>query len=222
MSRQRTPRVVAELGRPETPEETAARKAENSRKYRGAKTVNNLVFSLLVTVALVVVIVLAVPRSETPILQSVDYSSVADTAQESFPQPLANPDLPDSWSSNRADVGEVGGVQTWNIGLISPSNQFIGITQGVDANETWVAQQLKSSLASSTVTVDGIEWTVYDNRDNTDRFGNVHYALATVAGASTFLLFGTANEDEFTAVAESISDDIVANGDGASSEEGNR
>lgn len=217
MSRQRPPRVVAELGRPETPEETAARKAENSRKYRGAKTVNNLVFSLLVTVGLVVVIVLAVPRSDNSMLESVDYSSVAETAQNAYPQPLANPDLPGSWSSNRADVGKTGGVQSWNIGLITPSDQFIGITQGFNANETWVATQLKSSLASSTVTIDGIEWTVYDNRGNTDRHGNVHYALSTVAGESTFLIFGTASDDEFVTVAESISEDVAAN-----SEEGNR
>ncbi|PWC08491.1 DUF4245 domain-containing protein [Mycetocola zhujimingii] len=211
MSRQRPPRVVAELGRPETPEETAARKAENSRKYRGAKTVNNLVYSLLVTVGLVAVIVLAVPRSDTPVYESVDYNSVAEEAQNSYPQPLANPDLPDSWTSNRADVGKTGGVRSWNIGLISPSDQFIAITQGFDANETWVAQQLKQSLASSTESIAGIEWTVYDNRDDTDGYGNVHYALTTVAGDSTFLIFGTGSEPEFRAVAEAISGDVTAN-----------
>ena len=211
MSRQRPPRVVAELGRPETPEETAARKAENSRKYRGAKTVNNLVYSLLVTVGLVVIIVLAVPRSNAPIFESVDYSAVAEKAQESHAQPLANPDLPDSWSSNRADVGKTGEVQSWNIGLITPSDQFIGITQGFDANETWVAQQLKQSLASETQMISGIEWTVYDNRADTDGYGNVHYALTTVAGDSTFLIFGTGSEAEFTSVAEAISGDVAAN-----------
>ncbi|MCP2030324.1 hypothetical protein L1277_000388 [Okibacterium sp. HSC-33S16] len=211
MSRQRPPRVVAELGRPETPEETAARKAENSRKYRGAKTVNNLVYSLLVTVALVVIIVLAVPRTDSSMLESVDYSAVQASAQEAYPQPLANPDLPGSWSANRADVNKTDGVQTWNIGLITPSDQFIGITQGIDANETWMAQQLKKSLASSTVTIDGLEWTVYDNRDKADRYGNVHYALATVAGDSTFLVYGTAKDAEFVTVAQSISDDVAAN-----------
>ncbi|MFU8946349.1 DUF4245 domain-containing protein [Mycetocola zhadangensis] len=211
MSRQRTPRVVAELGRPETPAETAVRKAENSRKYRSAKTVNNLVYSLLVTVALVVIIVLAVPRSDQSMLAEVDYSSVAATAQQSYAQPLANPDLPGSWSSNRADVSKTDGVQSWNIGLITPSDQYIGITQGIDANETWTAQQLKKSLATSTITVDGIEWTVYDNRGDTKNRGNVHYAFATVAGDSTFLLYGTAKDDEFVTVAESISDDVAAN-----------
>jgi hypothetical protein len=49
MPRAKAKRVVAELGRPETPEEEAARRAENSRLYRQRKTVNNLVYSLIVT-----------------------------------------------------------------------------------------------------------------------------------------------------------------------------
>jgi hypothetical protein len=36
-------RVVAELGRPETPEETAARKAESSRVYRSSQNFRNLI-----------------------------------------------------------------------------------------------------------------------------------------------------------------------------------
>ena len=56
------PRIVAELGRPETASETAARKAENSRLYRQRKTVNNLTLSLLVSLGMVLLIVLIVPR----------------------------------------------------------------------------------------------------------------------------------------------------------------
>ena len=37
MAEAEPPRVVAELGRPETPEETAARKAENSRSTASAR-----------------------------------------------------------------------------------------------------------------------------------------------------------------------------------------
>jgi hypothetical protein len=45
-------RVVAELGRPETPAETAARKAESSRLHRQRQTVNNLVYSLIATLGI--------------------------------------------------------------------------------------------------------------------------------------------------------------------------
>jgi len=210
MSPRRPPRVVAELGRPETPEETAARKAENSQNYRKRKTINNLVYSLLVCVALVIVIALAVPRADNSLLAEVDYRAVAAEAQDSSDHPLADPELPGSWSANRAETDSAGGVASWNIGLITPSDEYIGITQGFDANETWLSQQLKQSAASSTRTVDGIEWTVYDNRDRDD-VGNVEYALTTEAGASTFVVFGTATDDEFLTVTSALTDQVQAN-----------
>jgi hypothetical protein len=210
MSPRRPPRVVAELGRPETPEETAARKAENSQNYRKRKTVNNLVYSLLVCVALVIVIALAVPRADKSLLSEVDYRAVAAEAQTSADHPLADPELPGSWSSNRAETDSSGGVSSWNIGLITPSDQFIGITQGFDANETWLSQQLGQSAASTTRTIDGIEWTVYDNRERDD-VGNVEYALTTEAGASTFVVFGTAGDDEFRTVTSALTEQVRAN-----------
>ena len=212
-SNRRQPRVVAELGRPETPEETAARKAEGSLNYRKRKTINNLVYSLLVCVALVIIIALAVPRSDTSLLQEVDYRTVAAEAQATTDHTLADPELPGSWSANRAETDKAGGVSSWNIGLISPSDQFIGITQGFDANETWLSQQLRQSAASSTVTIDGVEWTVYDNRERDD-VGNVEYALTTEAGSSTFILFGTATDEEFLAVASALADQVQANDEG--------
>ena len=41
------PAIVAELGRPETPDETAERKAETSRKHRAGQTTFNLVVALI-------------------------------------------------------------------------------------------------------------------------------------------------------------------------------
>src|SRR6478735_6355945 len=95
------PAVVAELGRPETPEETAARKAQNSANHRNRQTVNNLVYSLLATLALVAVIVLVVPRGNpTADAPAIDYAKVAQEAQGSEPDPLLVPKLPAGWKAN--------------------------------------------------------------------------------------------------------------------------
>lgn len=210
MSSRRQPRVVAELGRPETPQETAERKAENSRNYRKRKTINNLVYSLLVCVGVVLVIALAVPRADNSLLREVDYSAVAAEAQSSTEHILANPELPGSWSANRAETDKTGGVSSWNLGLITPDKAYIGIVQGFDANETWLSQQLRQQAATSTITVDGVEWTVYDNRGRED-VGNMEYALTTESGASTFIVFGTADGDEFLTVASALADQVSAN-----------
>lgn len=210
MSSRKAPRVVAELGRPETPEETAARKAQDSRNYRSRKTVNNLVYSLLATLVVVLVVVLVVPRSDTSLVKPVDYHQVATQTQAGLDVPLADPVLPDAWRANAATwrTGGNGQVPSWYIGLLTPSDQFIGLTQALNANPTWLADQLQSQPASGTTVIDGVTWDVYRNaRPATDR-GNFDYALVTMAGTSTYLLVGTAPEGEFAVLARALSGQI--------------
>ncbi|HEY2557909.1 MAG TPA: DUF4245 domain-containing protein [Diaminobutyricibacter sp.] len=202
----RPPAVVAELGRPETPEETAERKAENSRNHRNRQTVNNLVLSLIATVAVVALIVLFVPRGQSPSAQSVDYKSIAAQAKGAEPDPLLTPDVPGGWSSNAAELRTKtpDGVDAWYIGLITPSKEYIGIMQGFKANDSWLATQVNRSLVSSTKTICGLQWDVYDNRNSGQDNGNVDYALATKAGSSTLVVFGTAQNAEFDTVTNSL------------------
>lgn len=117
----KAPRVVAELGRPETPDETASRLTENSRKYRAHKTVNNLVLSLIATVVTVLVIVLIVPRSDTPIERDIDVSQIAASVQSGQSEHIVNPTLPDGWRANAATWHGSGSddVASWYIGLLT-------------------------------------------------------------------------------------------------------
>lgn len=212
----RAPRIVAELGRPETPEETAVRLAENSRLYRSRKTVNNLVLSLLATLAAVLVLVLVVPRSDTPIDRSVDYRTVISQVQPGVAEPLVSPELPDGWRANAAEwrAGAGDKVQSMYIGLLTPEDQFIGLNQGIDANPSWVSEQLQGSPASETVTIDGVVWDVYRNAAPENEHGNFDYALVTSAGASTYLLIGTADEAEFEELAGELAEPITRNAAG--------
>ncbi|MFB2556559.1 DUF4245 domain-containing protein [Herbiconiux liangxiaofengii] len=212
MAKSTEPREVAELGRPETPEETAARKAEQSRLYRDRKTLRNLLYALLVSVGLVAAIIIVVPRPEQSMLADVDYRQVAVSAQASMPVPLAVPDLPAEWTSNAAELrsGTADGVVSWYIGLISPTDQYVGLSQAIDANPTWLADQVARGLASGVVTLDGVEWTVYDNRARTtDEVGNAEYALTAESGASTYVVFGSADPDEIEQVATAIAANVL-------------
>ena len=203
---QRHPRVVAELGRPETPEETAARKAENSRKHRQRQTLKNLVLALAASLGVVFIIVLLVPRSDGPIDRDVDVAAVARQAQLGQEEQLAVPTLPDGWSSNAAElrVNDVDGVTAWYIGYLTPSDEYVGMYQGFDANPTWVADQLSRTIATGVTTIDGVEWTVYDNRQSNADVGNARYGLVTEAGTSTFVLIGTATTEEFETLATAL------------------
>lgn len=207
----KAPAVVAELGRPETPEETAARKAQNSANHRNRQTVNNLVYSLIATVALVVLIVLMVPRGNpTATMDPIDYATIAQQAEGAEPDPLLVPKLPSDWSSNSAELRTrtADRVDSWYIGLLTPKGQYIGIVQGFEANDSWVAEQVNRSMIAGTREIDGVRWDIYDNRASTGNTGNVEYALTTKAGASSIVVFGTADDDEFRTVASALAGQI--------------
>ena len=207
MSKQ--PKIVAELGRPETPEETFARKQENSRLYRSRKTINNLVYSLLVTVGLVAAVYFLVPRADGEPNWQVDYVAQSEIASQSLGEPLLVPAMPEQWRANAAELRNAtnGQVTSWYIGFITPSDKFIAFNEAFDANETWVANELKDYPATGTVTIDGQQWTVYDNRSMNDA-GNVEYAMVTTLGRSTVVLYGTADDAEFEQLATSITADL--------------
>jgi hypothetical protein len=198
--------VVAELGRPETPAETAARTAQSAADRRSHQTVTNLIYSLIAVLALVLVIVLMVPRSAPPLDDHVDYAKVAAQGQGTEPDALASPVLPSSWSANSAQLrsDNPNGIDSWYIGLITPSQKYLGFTQGFKANQTWLSDQTAQSSKTGSVTLDGVKWTIYDNRTTSRDVGNVKYAMSTTAGASTYLLVGTASIDEFHTVATAL------------------
>ncbi|MGR2751263.1 DUF4245 domain-containing protein [Agromyces arachidis] len=208
----REPRVVAELGRPETPEETAARKADDAARRRQRQTVRNLVGSLLASLAVVAIIVLLVPRSDGPIERDIDVPSVAAQAQVGIEQPLAVPDLPEGWRSNAAELRDdrADGVTAWYAGYLTPSDEYVGMYQGLAANPTWTADLLANTIATGVTTIDGVEWTVYDNRESAADVGNARYALIAEAGDSTFVLLGTAPTAEFETLARAVAPAIDA------------
>ena len=207
MSKQ--PKIVAELGRPETPEETFARKQENSRLYRSRKTINNLVYSLLVTVGLVAAVYFLVPRADGEPNWQVDYVAQSEIASKSLGEPLLVPAMPEQWRANAAELRNAtnGQVTSWYIGFITPKDKFIAFNEAFDANETWISNELKDYPATGTKNIDGQEWTIYDNRSYKDA-GNVQYALVTTSGRSTVVLFGTADDAEFDQLATSITADL--------------
>lgn len=186
-----------------TAEEIREAKAANSRAHRAAQTTRNLVWALVATLLVVLALVLVVVRPDMPPADPIDYATIAAQSQPQADAPLVVPVLPEKWSANRAQLGADGDVQTWYVGFVTPSTQFIALTQGIAANSTWVDNVLERARPTGAVTIDGTEWTVYDHRDAKDT-GNCAYALVTEAGDSTYVLYGTASDDEFALLAQSI------------------
>jgi hypothetical protein len=208
----RPSRVVAELGRPETPEETEARVAEGRRLRRQRQNARNLVYSLLACVVLVVVIVLAVPRGAPPERPAVDYRSLASQSQGSVDRPLLAPATPSTWKANAAELRTADGVTSWYVGFVLPKNEFLSYTEGLNGNSTWLADQLDSAAAGGTTTVGGLPWRVYDQRSLGDAAGNVAYALATRIGTTDLVVAGTATPAEARALATALAAQAASKG----------
>lgn len=213
---EKPPVVVAELGRPETPEENAARRAENSRKHRAKQTTANLVWALAASLGVVLVLVLIVVRPDMPATAPIDYATIAGQAQSNLEQELVTPVLPDGWTANRAELQrDPGGSLTWYIGFLTPGGEFIALEQGVGVEggagvgSGWLTTLLGSAQPTGTERIAGVEWQVFDQRE-ADVSDNFAYSLYTATDESQYLLHGSASDGEFALLASAIVAEIPA------------
>lgn len=204
-----SPRIVAEIGRAETPDETAARKAESSRVYRASQNTRNLIAALVVTIAVVVVIIFAVPRGTPPAAEPIDVAAVAERIGAAEGRTAIAPEMSEGWLVNRAAIESEGSVRAWTI-VYAPADEnergFLRIAQGFDADEAWTARVLSGAAPESTLTVDGIRWDRYAL--DPSRTGNVSVALATTAGPDTVLIYGAADDQKLEEAAAAVSADV--------------
>jgi hypothetical protein len=203
----KAPRVVAELGRPETPEETAARKAEFSSAYRSSQNTRNLIAALLVTLALVLVIVFAVPRGSLPPQKAVDVAGVAKSVSQTEDRLVIVPDVPAKWLANAASV-EGDSVRAWTIVYVpDEASGFLRISQGFDADPAWPTRVLQGADVGGSVTIDGVVWDVYDIPDPA-RAGNISVALSTQSGADTVMVYGSTDQKTAELAAAAVADQV--------------
>ena len=189
------------------PAQEAAPTVEERRAARRAnQTTFNLVIALIASLGIVVLLVAVVVRPDLT-RPSVDYREVGAGAQGSLAEPILVPDLPDGWSANRAEIfaDPADGVPRWDVGFLTPEGDYIRLVQGIDANPSWLADQVKSARAGGVENFGGLSWDSYDRRDVADP-GNVEFALVTTADTSTIVLSGTASDEEFAVLAKAVAD----------------
>lgn len=201
-------RIVAELGRPETPDEMAARKAESARAHRANQTTRNLVLALLASLVVVAFIVLVVVRPNQDLVKPVDYHAVASQAQQTVSEKLADPSLPKTWKANDAELKSGNGKAiTWYIGLITAKQQFIALEQGINTGSSWFRSVVGKAPVTGHVTIDGVRWTVYNQRHSANQ-GNFGYSLTGTIAGSNFVLHGSAGNAEFAQLATALEQEL--------------
>lgn len=158
--------------------------------------------------ACMVVVLLAlafVPRPENEFDRVVDYAATAEAVQDGADFTLAVPTLPEGWVSNEASYDLYGTPEltTWYVSFVGPEQQWVSLRQvagtsegGTNAN--WVKNQLgDDALQVRTEDVAGTQFLVYESRSGDQAY------VGDVDG-STVVLFGTAQWDSFTAIAQEV------------------
>ena len=202
----RTDRVVAELGRPETPDETAARKAESSRIYRSSQTFRNLLAALIATLVVVAVVFFGVPRGEPVQPDKIDVAEVSDRLSTAYDRTVISPDVPDSWRVNAAQL-EGDDVSAFTIVYAFGGTSALRVAQAFEPDPSWASRTLSGETPDGTETIDGITWDRYEIGDPS-RAGNISYALSTTAGTDTVMIYGSTDADTAALAAASVADQI--------------
>jgi len=203
------PRIVAELGRPETPEETAARKEASSRAYRSSQTVRSLVAALIATLAIVAVIVFAVPRGEPASAPHVDVAAIAADVEAEMGGPVIVPEVGGFWRVNAAELTG-GATVVWDVTLAPAAEDergFIKLAQAFDADSRWAPQRLNGVAPTDTTTIAGRTWDVYEIGEAGEK-RNITYAIGTQAGDDYVLLYGSRTAASTAELAESLTPQI--------------
>ncbi|MFM5905095.1 MAG: DUF4245 domain-containing protein [Micrococcales bacterium] len=181
-------------------------------KRRAKQTLINLLLSLAATSAIVLALVLAVPRSDTNLIKPVDYVSVAQSAATSSGKPVLVPELlgQDWWSNSaRWNNSSVDGVANWYVGFVGPKNQYLGLTQAFDSNPTWMALKLGQTEFTGKTTIGGLVWEIYQNPEVSSPPKTMDYVMVTNQGADQIFIYGTASKTEFRQFAQLVQAQIA-------------
>lgn len=178
--------------------------SDAAAKRRAKQTVRNLILSLIVTSGLVAAIYLGVPRDDSNRITPVDYQTIAVSASESLGSQALSPEIPADWWANAARVENTLGVSTWYVGFVTESNQYIGLTQVFETNPSWEAEMLAGNFFDSEVQLAGLTWEIWPTLNPSTPRGTKEYLLLHRNGTEVVVIYGTANTDDFEALASAI------------------
>ncbi|WP_119697147.1 DUF4245 family protein [Microbacterium halotolerans] len=194
----------------QTAEDIAAQKAARSAAYRNSQNVRNLIIALGVTLLIVVVVILGVPRGTPSERPEIDVAAIAANAEEAYDHTPLVADLSTGWGVNAAEVSP-STVVSWKVVHLTPDEKdYVTLLQGFDGDETWAAQELSGARADDTTTIDGVQWSVYDI-GGTQNDSPVSYAIGTALSDGYVLLYGSASADATAEMASLLSDQIRDN-----------
>lgn len=182
--------------------------SDSAAQRRAKQTVRNLILSLLVTLGLTFAIVLGVPRDDSNMITAVDYVQIAQEAESALGQTVVAPIIPTDWWANAARVDNDLEVQSWYVGFVTADNQYIGLSQSFDSNPSWLALKLQGNWQEGELLAGGETWEIWPTLKPSNPPGTKEYALVRKDETSVVVIYGTASQEDFLTLAESITAEL--------------
>jgi Protein of unknown function (DUF4245) len=167
---------------------------------RANASVIGMIIALVVSVAAFLPIVLMNPSPKSDGYRpNINVSAVAQNAADVAGFTPAAPETGDTFRANYArwESGTASGVPTWEVGYLTPKESFIGLVQTAQANPTWLLQQTHNAPVTGKRTAGGLDWELRDT-------GKGEKSMVLVHRGTTVVLTGTAQLDEFSALADAV------------------
>jgi len=185
--------------------------SDSAARHRARQTVINLVLALAACVALVVVITVTLPRDESNRIKEVAYSSVVTEAANSSKLDLVSVKLPVNWWCNLAQLttNNIDTVPVFKAGFVGSDTKYIGYTQALNANPTWLALGLNGMTQTGSKTYAGHSWDIYESVIKHDPKKTMDYVMvlkytSRTSNENYVLLYGVAEPSEFDFFAKQI------------------
>ena len=151
-----------------TPAPAGNKALKRLRDYSAA----NMVYSLLAVFALVFAWWVLMPNPDGVQRREAEVVPVARYAAEQSDFPIWTPQdaLSETWTANFANYEIFAGELSWRIGLVTPDEKYVELSQTADASSEWTKTLIEKAggeVGTRTVTgPDGPqEWTVHEGEE---------------------------------------------------------
>jgi hypothetical protein len=158
------------------------------------QTVADMVRSLAVVLGVVAIVLLVTWRPQPDPVKVVDITPFAQVAssQATF-TPLRIPAVLNEYQPTSArwePTQESEGEPVWFLGYVTPSGEYVQISQSTTMSDRFVDEQTAGGVAGDVIEVDGQQWQRFETDDRR--------SLVQRDGQTTTIVSGTQSWDELT------------------------
>jgi len=164
------------------------------------QTIGDMVRSMLVVLAFVVVLLLVTHRGQPEAVKVVDTTSAVTRASMQAQFPIAVPTgLSDGWRPTSArwepTVKSVADP-VLHIGYVTPDDAYAQVSQSSNSTDRYTAEQTDGGIPVGTQAVGDVTWERWEHGDR--------HSLVRIANGTTTIVSGGASWDELIALAASL------------------